>query len=386
MRSFFLLAGNAVVILGAATPAEIQRGDECIQDDLLNCFSSSLVQASQFCTNSIVTATATTEVVTVTPTVIITDAITETATVTETPQLRGKRRKRGCSPRPPLNCLRSFATSVEPFQFASACSCIGITTTTEFATVTADVTNTIVETPTVTEYVTVSLPPSVDESTSEPILEPTTTSEPIPEPTTTSEPILESTTTSEPIPEPTTTSEPILESTTTSELEVSTTTTVSTSESATPSTPPPLIANGDFEKGSLEGWTVTLTAPGGAVGSAVQYGASYVMELYSSYFLRNSASAITASQTVQCEPGSSYRLTFLLSIVSSYTNGNPWSVVLGSTTIASGAGSSTAWRQFTYTFVCSSTEAVNNLNFRLQSNNNRAARMMVDNVAVTPLF
>lgn len=72
MRSSFLLAGNLWVILGAATSAKLEQRDdveECVQDGLLNCFSSSLVQASQFCTNSIVTATAFTEVVTVTPTV-----------------------------------------------------------------------------------------------------------------------------------------------------------------------------------------------------------------------------------------------------------------------------------------------------------------------------
>ena len=72
MRSSFLLAGNLLVVLGAATPAVLQqRDDECVQDELYNCFTSSLAQASQFCTNSIVTATAFTEVTTVTPTVYV---------------------------------------------------------------------------------------------------------------------------------------------------------------------------------------------------------------------------------------------------------------------------------------------------------------------------
>ncbi|KAK4171259.1 hypothetical protein QBC36DRAFT_391226 [Triangularia setosa] len=386
MRSSFLLAGNLFVILGAATPVELQqRDDECVQDQLYNCFSSSLVQASQFCTDSIVTATGFTEVVTVTPTLTITNTVTETATITQSPPLRARRGKRGCSHRPPLNCLRSFASSVEAFQFTSACACIGIRSTTDVATVTADVTNTIVETPTVTEYVTVSPTSLVEESTQEPTSEPTTiTSTPevpltasvekfTPEPTTTSAPGTSTTISAEESTrEPTTT--PVPESTTT---------TAAVPESTTSSAPAPLVTNGDFDRNSLEGWAVSAMPAGGSIVSTRNLsGRGYVLDIYTSYFLRSTTATATVVQTIQCEPGASYRLIFLLSLVSSYTNGNPWSVKLGSTTVASGAGSSVAWNQFSHTFACSSAESGNDLVFKLQSNTAREARLLVDDVIV----
>ncbi|VBB76843.1 Putative protein of unknown function [Podospora comata] len=397
MRSSFLLAGNLWVILGTATSAKLERRDEveeCVQDGLLNCFSSSLVQASQFCTNSIVTATAFTVVVTVTPTVTVTNAITETATITEpvtepttiaqSLPLKARRRKRGCSNRPPLNCLRSFASSVEPLQFTSACGCIGITSTTELATVTADVTSTIFETPTVTEYVTVSPTPVEEESTQQPTTEPTTTE---PAPTT---PIEESTLepTATPTPEVTTTTtaeESTLEPTTTTAPEP-TTSTVSVPESTTSAAPPPLITNGDFSGNSLEGWSITnRIGTGASVGVISQGAGNYMMEIQSSYFVSAAITGLSVSQTINCEPGADYRLTFRISVISSYTNGNPWSVVLGGRSITSGPGSSLAWTQIGYTFVCSATQGGNDLTFRIQSNNNRAARMLVDDVVVTKL-
>ncbi|KAK4205058.1 hypothetical protein QBC40DRAFT_344934 [Triangularia verruculosa] len=387
MRPSFLLAGNLLVVLGAATPAELQQpDDECIQDELLNCFSSSLVQASQYCTNSVVTATGFTEVVTVTPTVTITNAVTATAIVTQSPPLRLRRRKRGCSHRPPLDCLRSFASSVEPFQVASACSCIGIASTTEVATVTADVTDTVTETPTVTELVTVTLPPLEEEPSQEPTLEPTTTSaaEPTTE-TSAEETTIEPTPT--PTPEPSTTSsveESTQEPTTTPAPESEpepTTTTTSVAEPTTSSAPLPEITNGEFN--SLEGWTVG-TAIGGATAQSVPYGPdpNRALELFTSYFIRSTAASISISQRINCEPGVSYRLTTLYSIMSSYTNGSPWSIVLGGTTIASGIGNSVARTQVSHTFVCSATPAANELSYRIQSHISRQARMLVDSVAV----
>ncbi|KAK4170767.1 hypothetical protein QBC36DRAFT_370026 [Triangularia setosa] len=384
MRSSFLLASSLLVILGAATPAELQQPDDnCIQDELLNCFSSSLVQASQYCTSSIVTATGFTEVVTVTPTVTITNAVTVTAIVTQSPPPRLRRRKRGCSHRPPLDCLRGFASSVEPFQFASACSCIGIASTTEVATVTADATDTVVETPTVTGYLTVTVPPLEEEPTPEPTPEPTTssTSETTSE-TSAEESILE------PTPTPTSEAsvatsveESIQQPPTTPAPEPSTATT-SVAESITSSTPPPAITNGDFN--SLEGWTVSLLN-GGATARAIPYGAggNHAMELYTSYFLRSSPAAITVNQRIICEPGASYRLTTQFSIVSSYSNGNPWSIVLGSATLTSGSGASVAWNQASRIFVCSGTPSANDFMYRMQSNTAREARMLVDFVTVT---
>ncbi|KAK0670341.1 hypothetical protein QBC41DRAFT_345679 [Cercophora samala] len=411
MRSSLVLASNLLVILGSATPTELQQRDdvdECVQNELLNCFSSSLVQASQFCTNSIVTGTAFTAVVTVTPTITVTNTVTETATITnavteattitQSLPLRARRRKRGCSHRPPLNCLRSFASSVEPLQFTSACACIGITSTTELATVTADATDTIVETPTVTEYVTVTPTPVEEESTQEPTLEPTPTTTPAeestlepsptvtPESTTTTsaeESTLEATTIS--VPESTTSAAETTQEPTTTSSPQPTTSTVSIPQSTTSSTPPPLITNGDFSSNSLEGWSISSRVGTGASVAVISQGANYVMEIQSSYFVNFAAAGLGVSQTINCNPGSTYRVTFRMSIVSSYSNGNPWSVVMGSSTITSGTGSSLAWTQLSYTFVCSATETGNILTFRLQSNNNRAARMLVDDVVVTKL-
>lgn len=96
-------------------------------------------------------------------------------------------------------------------------------------------------------------------------------------------------------------------------------------------------------------------------------------------------SGMLTSVSFCSEPGADYRLTFRISVISSYTNGNPWSVVLGGRSITSGAGSSLAWTQIGYTFVCSATRGGNDLTFRIQSNNNRAVRMLVDDVVVTKL-
>lgn len=83
--------------------------------------------------------------------------------------------------------------------------------------------------------------------------------------------------------------------------------------------------------------------------------------------------------------GTKYRIAFQLSVISNYSNGNPWSVVLGGTTLVSGAGSSVAWVQYQLPVTCGANAASNSLQFRLQSNTNRAARILVDNVIVTPV-
>lgn len=233
----------------------------------------------------------------VTETATITEPVTEPTTIAQSLPLKARRRKRGCSNRLPLSCLRSFASSVEPLQFTSACGCIGITATTELATVTADVTSTIFETPTVTEYVTVSPTPVEEESTQQPTTEPTTTE---PAPTT---PIEESTLepTATPTPEVTTTTtaeESTLELTTTTAPEP-TTSTVSVPESTTSAAPSPLITNGDFSGNSLEGWSITnRVGTGASVGVISQGAGNYVMEIQSSYFVSATIAGLSVSQTI----------------------------------------------------------------------------------------
>ncbi|KAJ4294676.1 hypothetical protein N0V88_004906 [Collariella sp. IMI 366227] len=109
-----------------ATPVELHQREpeteQCIEDALYACFTSSLAQASTYCTNSIVTVSETTKTVTFTPTITVTEAVTE--------------------------------TTIQPAQFTSACSCIGVTTTTLVATATASVPATVVETQTATATIT----------------------------------------------------------------------------------------------------------------------------------------------------------------------------------------------------------------------------------------
>lgn len=83
--------------------------------------------------------------------------------------------------------------------------------------------------------------------------------------------------------------------------------------------------------------------------------------------------------------GSSMKITFQYSVVSSYSNGNPWSVTLGNTVLVGGGGASLSWSQFSREVVCGPTESSNTLAFRLQSNANRAASLLVADVTVTLL-
>ncbi|KAK4465184.1 hypothetical protein QBC42DRAFT_314388 [Cladorrhinum samala] len=86
-----------------------------------------------------------------------------------------------------------------------------------------------------------------------------------------------------------------------------------------------------------------------------------------------------------CEAGKQYRIVVKYSVVSSYTNGNPWSVAVGGTTVTLGAGASVAWTQQSAVVTCAASSADNLVKFSLSSNNNRAARLLVDFVTVTPV-
>jgi hypothetical protein len=71
MRLLFTASCGLLVGFVAANSAQLDQRDECIEDALYNCFTSSLVQASAYCTRSIVTVTEATNTVTVTPTVCV---------------------------------------------------------------------------------------------------------------------------------------------------------------------------------------------------------------------------------------------------------------------------------------------------------------------------
>ncbi|KAK3985835.1 hypothetical protein QBC44DRAFT_352735 [Cladorrhinum sp. PSN332] len=355
MRFSRAITGGLVFGLAQASSLDgkLIRDDVCADDALHECFTRSLVQASSYCTASVITAAATiTEVATVTPTVTITEQATETVTERTGREVkRARRRKRGSCGKVPLACLRNLGT-FQPLQLSSACSCIGVTavTSTEFATATA----TEAATEIITQVTTVT--------TLEEIL---STTAPEPE-------------TSTVIPE-SVTSAPSEATSSTSEAPAS------TSSAIPPPPPPPVVTNGDFETQTLEGWSVISRTNTGETLSAIPYGGggNYVMEIATSYFARSAASAVSVGQTIACEAGKRYRISLLLSVVSNYTNGNPWSVIYGGTTLMSGAGSSLAWTQQSFVVTCGVTGASNSLQIRLQSNTNRAARLMVDNISAT---
>ncbi len=81
--------------------------------------------------------------------------------------------------------------------------------------------------------------------------------------------------------------------------------------------------------------------------------------------------------------GTKYTIAFSLSVVSSYANGNPWSVVFGGATTFSGIGAAAAWAQYKSHVTCGTTAASNLLEFRLASQTNRAASLLIDNVVAT---
>ncbi|KAK4121571.1 hypothetical protein N657DRAFT_635602 [Parathielavia appendiculata] len=286
MRLTTAISTGVLVTLAAASPAKLRLRDAevCSKDALCACFASLLSQASAYCTNSITMVAQTTNTVTITPTVTVIDAVTETATEVEgvVNKTAARRKEGSChANKPPLACVASLPTAaIQPAQFTSACSCIGVTT----ATVTADTLYFVVETRTAMVTVT-------DSATQTDVVT-----------------VTEISTSTEPVPTPAVT---------------------------------PVIINGDFETGTLDGWGV-ISATGDVAGTR-------------------------------------YRLTFQIIIVSSYTNGNPWSVTLGGVTLVSGAGSYIAPVQYWFPVTCGATAASNTLAFRLQSNTNRAARLLVDN-------
>lgn len=109
------------------------------------------------------------------------------------------------------------------------------------------------------------------------------------------------------------------------------------------------------------------------------------MDIYTPYFMWDAPVSTTVQQSIACEPDQTYLIKFSISIVSAYPNGNPQSVVIGSTAVASGAGSSLAWRDISYSLTCSAAASSNLIQFRLQSNVAREAHMFVDNVRATLL-
>ncbi len=258
MRLTTAISTGVLAGLVAASPAELGRrnAEECVEDALYACLTNSLSQASAYCTNSVITVAETTNTVTVTPTLTLTDAVTATATVTAAAtqtatttvteireaagmaKKRAARRKRGsCNTKPPLACLASLPTAaIQPAQFTSACSCIGVTTATVTATVTADTPYTVVETRTATATVTDSV----------------------------------------------------------TETDVVTVTEISTSTKpvATPSATPVLV-NGDFENGTI-GWSV-LSRVGTGDTESVN---NHVLQISTSYFIRNAASSVSFGQTL----------------------------------------------------------------------------------------
>jgi len=258
MRLTTAISSGVLVGLVAASPAELHRRDPeaCVEDALYACFTSSLSQASAYCTNSVITVAETTNTVTFTPTVTITDAVTATATVTATAiqtatttvtqireavNKRAARRKRGsCHPKPPLACLASLPTAaIQPAQLTSACSCIGVTTATVTATVTADAPHTVVETQTATATVT----DSVTQTSVVTVTEISTSTKPVP----------------------------------------------------TPSAAP-VVVNGDFETGTMDGWSVLARTGAGDTQEIVPHGSGHALKITTSYFVRNAAASVSIGQ------------------------------------------------------------------------------------------
>jgi hypothetical protein len=184
------------------------------------------------------------------------EATTVTATSIEHIAKRSRPRKRrgACVAKPPA-CLANLPSAVQEAQFTSACSCIGITTTTHLATVTASTPETVVETLTVTDTPTVTVwVPEFPESTETSIIETSTTS----------------------VPE--------------------------TSTAAPTPSAPPIVENGDFETGSLAPWVIGSRVGSGDVVSVTKStapnGGSYMLSILTSYFIRNAAASVTIVQPI----------------------------------------------------------------------------------------
>ena len=205
------------------------------------------------------------------------EAATVTATSIEHIAKRSRPRKRrgACVAKPPA-CLANLPSAVQEAQFTSACSCIGITTTTHLATVTASTPETVLETLTVTDTPTVTVwVPEFPESTETSIIETSTTS----------------------VPE-TSTAAPIETST----IETSTTSVPETSTAAPTPSVAPAIENGGFETGSLAPWVISSRVGSGDVVSVIKStapnGGSYMLSILTSYFIRNAAASVTISQPI----------------------------------------------------------------------------------------
>ncbi|KAK4163919.1 hypothetical protein QBC43DRAFT_344903 [Cladorrhinum sp. PSN259] len=389
----FSTAVTSGLVLGLAQAisldGELIRDDGCVNDALHECFTQSLAQASSYCTASILTAATITQVATVTPTVTITEQVT--ATVTERTDRDVKKiriRKRGICGKLPLACLRNLG-AFQPPELSSACSCIGVTTatSTEFGTATATeaATEIFTEVATVTtlEVVFSTHAPEPESTTSEEV----TSSTAEPEESSTEAPGSSTAET-----EPTTTST-FTSTVAPTSTEAPSSTSEAPASTSSPAPPPPLpvVTNGDFQTGTLEGWSV-ISRIGSASGStvkAIPYGdnQNYVMEITATFFTSKATAAVVVGQTLACEAGKLYMLSFQYTVVavSNYNNGGPWSVVFGQTTVTSGAGDLVPWTHQSFRFTCDASNAMNSLQFRVQSGFARAVGFMVDNITVTPV-
>ena len=185
------------------------------------------------------------------------------------------------------------------------------------------------------------------------------------------------------------------ETTTSTITEVSSTTaTVTETQTATTtagsgSGPAPVVTNGSFESGDVQGWTIISRNPAG--GSVVSVGTggrggSYFLDMFTSYFLRSAAASVVVGQPLNCIAGIRYRVSVDVAYQSSYSNGNPWTVLVGGATMVTSTGASIAWTTVNYRdYLCAGDPAVDVLQFRAQSNSNREGHLMVDNVIVTAL-
>ncbi|KAK4220696.1 hypothetical protein QBC38DRAFT_505520 [Podospora fimiseda] len=252
----------------------------------------------------------------------------------------------------PLSHLGTF----EPSQLSLACSCIGATaaTSTEFAKETAAE----AATETITEVITVSSTEGPEPST----IEPEVSSTQAPEPSAI---------------EPERSSISSTSSTTsfTSSITSSTSEPPAYITSTVPPPPtPPVMKNGDFEDGTLDGWDViSRTGSGDTIRNRI-YGTNnnQLMEISISYSL----------ELLQLlEAGKQYRLSLTIGVISSYSNNSPLSIVYGGTTLRSGIGSLMALTPVSYVVACGTTAASNSLQFRMASQTNRAVSLLVDNIS-----
>ena len=202
----------------------------------------------------------------------------------------------------------------------------------------------------------------------------------------------ETETTTSTVTEVSSTTETATTTSTITEVSSTTATVTETTQTATTtagSGPAPVVTNGSFESGDIQGWTIISQNPAG--GSVVGVGAggqggSYFLDIFTSYFLRSAAASVVVGQPLNCIAGIRYRVSVDVAYQSSYSNGNPWTVLVGGATMVTSTGASIAWTTVNYMdYLCAGDPAVDVLQFRAQSNSSREGHLMVDNVIVTAL-